>query len=207
MKLLDLFCCCGGISKGFHDAGWECVGVDIKDDHNYPYEFIQEDVFNLPPLFFKQFDLIHASPPCQQFSWSAKQWINKGYQFEPDLVDKTRQLLDSAIRPYIIENVVGAPVRNDLTLCGEMFGLRVLRHRIFEIKGFTVLQPPHQKHKPPIDHNHSYYVNLTGHGGQSYSFKLEDWQKAIGIDWVDNKEHLTQMIPPKYAEYIANYIK
>lgn len=206
-KLLDLFCCCGGISKGFHNQGFECVGVDIKDNHNYPYEFIHKDIFQLPLSFFERFDLIHASPPCQQFSWSAKQWINKGYEFEPDMVDRTRQLLIKVGKPFIIENVVGAPIRNDLRLCGEMFGLRVLRHRIFELNGFdtTVLQPSHIKHRSPIDYNHSYYVNLTGHGGQSYSFKIEDWQKAIGIDWVTDKKHLTQMIPPKYSEYIAKF--
>jgi len=205
-KILDLFCCCGGMSKGFKDAIPDAliVGVDITDDHQYPYAFMKKDVFTLPIEFMREFDLIHASPPCQQFSWSAKQWINKGYEFEPDLVDKIRQLLLKTGKPFIIENVVGAPVRNDLTLCGEMFGLRVLRHRIFELHGFTVMQPPHEKHKSPIDHNHSYYVNLTGHGGQSYSFKMEDWQEAIGIDWVTKKEHLTQMIPPKYAEYIAS---
>ena len=68
MKLLDLFCCCGGISKGYHNAGFkECVGVDINDDHEYPYEFIHSDVFKLDLQFLKQFDLIHASPPCQHY--------------------------------------------------------------------------------------------------------------------------------------------
>ena len=101
--------------------------------------------------------------------------------------------------------MVGSPLRNDLRLCGEMFGLRVVRHRIFEIEGFSILQPPHIKHRKPINKNHSWYVNLTGHGGQSYSFKMEDWKNAMEIDWVSKKEHLTQMIPPKYSEYITGY--
>ena len=206
MKVLDLFCCCGGVSKGFISAGHEVTGVDITDNHEYPFDFIHSDVFKLKPEFFEKFDFIHASPPCQQFSWSARQWINKGYEFEPDLIDRTRQLLLKTGKLFSIENVVGAPVRKDLVLCGEMFGLRVLRHRIFETHGFTVLQPLHVKHKPPIDRNHSYYVNLTGHGGQSYSFKLEDWHNAIGIDWITKKEHLTQAIPPAYTEYIGNYL-
>lgn len=219
MKLLDLFCCCGGISKGFHDAGWECVGVDITDNHQYPYEFIQSDVFGLIAKgldFFKQFDLIHASPPCQAYSFASQGNRNKGHEY-PDLVGMTRDLLlDIYSRtriPFMIENVIGAPVRKDLVLCGEMFGLRVIRHRVFELNGFTVMQPPHIKHKLPITHkrieqkwSRSYYATVAGHGGGSYSFKLKDWQDAMGIDWVDKKEHLTQMIPPKYSEYIAKSI-
>ena len=230
MKLLDLFCCCGGISKGFHDSGFECTGVDIKDDHQYPYEFIQSDVFDLPLSFFEQFDIIHASPPCQ-FYIPTNKWRENTY---PDLIDKTRQLLLRVGKPFIIENVQGAPVRKDLRLCGEMFGLRVIRHRLFEIHGFTIMQPKHEKHKLSVmngsaigvytgginpgfwgdkkkqqefrkKRKDSYYACVAGHGGQSYSFKLEDWKKAMGIDWVDNKEHLTQMIPPAYSNYIAKF--
>ncbi|KKK82689.1 hypothetical protein LCGC14_2800880, partial [marine sediment metagenome] len=35
---------------------------------------------------------------------------------------------------YVIENVVGAPLNSPMMLCGTMFRLRVLRHRLFEIK-------------------------------------------------------------------------
>jgi Site-specific DNA methylase len=201
LKLLDLFCCCGGISKGFHNKGWDCTGVDITNNHQYPYAFIHDDVFNLPVDYFQEFDLIHASPPCQVYTWGTRK--DRKTKFV-DLVDKTRQLLLKTGKPFIIENVIGAPLRKDLILCGEMFKLRVLRHRIFEIEGFTVLQPKHEKHKPPVNKTHSYYSCVSGHGGDSYSFKLEDWQRDIGIDWVNNKAHLTQMIPPKYAEYIAS---
>ena len=204
MRLLDLFCCCGGISKGFHNAGFECTGVDINNNHNYLYEFIHKDVFDLDIEWLKQFDIIHASPPCQYYSWA----VHKDHRDNfPDLINLTRELLNKTGKPYVIENVIGAPLRKDLVLCGEMFGLRVVRHRLFEIKGFTILQPEHKKHKPNfINQNgkkRSYYAEVAGHGGESYSFKLEDWQNAIGIDWVSDKTHLTQMIPPKYAEYIG----
>lgn len=207
-KLLDLFCCCGGISKGFHDAGFKCTGIDIKNNHKYPYDFIQKDIFDLDINFMQEFDLIHASPPCQSFTWSSAKHRNKGKTY-PDLVADTRKLLQRTGRPYIIENVIGAPVRKDLVLCGVMFGLRVIRHRIFEIKGFTVLQPKHEKHKSGSTNSkgnpQSYYACVAGGGGDGYSYKLIDWQKAMGIDWVTKKEHLTQMIPPKYSEYIGKY--
>lgn len=188
------------MSRGFVDADHEVVGVDITDDHQYPYEFIHSDVFKLEPQFFNEYDLIHASPPCQHYSWSAKRW----HKDHPDLIDKTRQVLLETGKPFIIENVIGAPVRNDLRLCGEMFGLRVIRHRLFELNGFTVMQPPHIRHRSPISKNHSYYAGVFGHGGQSFSTTLKTWQDAMGIDWITSKKHLAQAIPPKYAEYIIN---
>jgi len=206
MRFLDLFCCCGGISKGIHNFNnnTDITGIDINDNHNYPFNFIHSDIFKLPLSFFEKFDLIHASPPCQHYSWATKKDKRNNH---PDLVERTRNLLKKTKKPYIIENVIGAPLRKNLVLCGEMFGLRVLRHRIFEIDGFTVMQPPHIKHKPPIGKNKSYYAQVAGHGGESYSYNIGDWQKAMGIDWVKDKTHLTQMIPPKYSEYIISYFR
>lgn len=223
------------MSRGFVNAGHEVVGVDITDNHQYPYEFVHSDVFNLGSEFLQKFDLIHASPPCQHYSWSTIQYRNMGKKY-PDLVDKTRQFLIKTDKPFIIENVVGAPIKRDLMLCGEMFGLRVIRHRIFEINGFTILQPKHEKHKLSVcdgtaeavygasghpgcfgdkerqkklyelvrKRKQSYYACVSGHGGNGYSYTLKSWQKAMGIDWITNKKHLAQAIPPKYAEYIGN---
>lgn len=188
------------------------VGVDITEDHQYPFEFIHSDVFDLKHSFLRSFDLIWASPPCQSYL-PMNNWRGNEY---PDLIERTRMLLNHIGVPYVIENVPNAPIRRDLLLCGEMFeGLRVLRHRIFEFgNGFKapyVLQ--HRQHK--INRlkdwkrtKDSYYACLAGHGGNSYSFHLKDWQKAVGIDWITKKEHLTQAIPPKYSNYIiTNKIK
>lgn len=209
MKIVDLFCCCGGASTGLYNNGKnEITGIDLTCDHEYPYFGIFcQDVLKLKPSFFDNFDLIWASPPCQQFSIGSKRWLNKGYIMPPNLIPETRELLNKTNKPYIIENVPNAPLRKDLILCGEMFGLRVIRHRIFELgNGVKCLQPPHIKHKPRIDSKHSYYSQIAGHGGDSYSYKIQDWQKDIGIDWVNDKEHLVEMIPPSYSNYIINHL-
>lgn len=209
-KLLDLFCCCGGISEGFARNGFECTGVDINDNHNYRHEFIHSDVFKLPLEFLQKFDVIHASPPCQHYSWASTKAKNRGKTY-PDLVDRTRQLLLKTGKPFILENVIGAPLRKDIVLCGTMFGLRVIRHRLFEIHGFTVLQPLHDKHKEPwVDENgrkKSYYASVAGHGGHGYSYVFENWKKDMAIEWVKEKTHLTQMIPPAYSEYISRFLQ
>jgi DNA (cytosine-5)-methyltransferase 1 len=208
MKILDLFCCCGGASTGLSENGQnEVVGVDFTNCHNYPFKFVHSDVFKLDKKFFDQFDFIWASPPCQQFSIGSKRWLNSGYDMPPNLIPETRDLLMKTGKPFVMENVPNAPLRRDLILCGEIFGLRVIRHRHFEIEGFKCIQPKHPKHKPRIDPKHSYYSQIAGHGGDSYSYKIEDWKKDIGIDWVNDKEHLVEMIPPAYSQYIISQLK
>lgn len=201
-RVLDLFCCCGGAAKGLHDAGFEVVGVDITNNHEYPYEFVCQDVFTLGPRFFEHFDLIWASPPCQHYSYGMQKFDQ--YKQYPDLVGPTRELLLKTGKPFIIENVVGAPLRKDIQLCGEMFGLRVVRHRIFEINGFVVPQPKHIKHREKVGRK-SWYMCVAGHGGQSVSTKFDDWKKAMNIYHIIDKVHLKQAVPPAYSEYIGRY--
>lgn len=204
MRILDLFCCCGGAALGLSDSGKnEIMGVDITNDHQYPFKFINKNVFDLPLPFFKNYDLIWASPPCQLYSIGTNAHRkNKEY---PDLIAKTRRLLHQTGKPYIIENVPNAPLRKDLLLCGEMFGLRVLRHRVFEINGFTVLQPVHPKHKKHIDETHSYYYQIAGHGGNSFCYKFEDWKNAVNVHHIHNKKHFVQIVIPEYSRYILKY--
>lgn len=219
--ILDLFCCAGGSGKGIFNSGKKVIGIDIEPQPEYPFEFLQKDVFELEPEWIKEnFSAIWASPKCQKFSIATN---SEQKQEEVNQIPGTKKLLDETGLPYVIENVPNAPLRNDLMLCGEMFGLRVIRHRIFEIKGFFVPQPEHKKHKPPSDFpldfwnedrdsliiepikiskQRSYYAQVAGHGGDSYSYKLQDHQKAMGIDWITDREHLTQAIPPIYSEYI-----
>jgi DNA (cytosine-5)-methyltransferase 1 len=101
--------------------------------------------------------------------------------------------------PFCMENVTTAPLRKDLILCGEIFGIKVIRHRIFELSDFKVRQPTHIKHKGSVKAGH--YVTVAGHGGDGKA-SLKAWQDAMQIYWMKNKKTLAESIPPVYSKYI-----
>jgi DNA (cytosine-5)-methyltransferase 1 len=212
MRLLDLFCGAGGAAMGYHRAGFtEIVGVDLRPQPNYPFTFVQADAMTYP---LDGFDAIHASPPCQEYSWSSAKHRNKGKQY-PDLLQPTRERLRG--RTFVIENVVGAGrlMPMAFTLCGSMFNLGVQRHRLFEVSEL-IWVPPHPVcslsdadvvsvtgHGPPG----RWYRRCTGagHGGHGPHFSLAVWKESMGIDWM-TRDELTQSIPPAYTEYIGRQL-
>ncbi|ASZ75516.1 DNA methylase [Mycobacterium phage Kimona] len=206
--LLDLFCGAGGAAMGYHRAGFDVVGVDINPQPNYPFEFHQTDALFFLRRHGRRFDAVHASPPCQSSSALTK-GTNKGREY-PDLIPDTREALAELEVPTIIENVQGAQMRRDLTLCGEYFGLGVIRHRYFELAGAHVPQPAHIKHRGRVAgyrHGKWYdgpYFAVYGDGGGKGT--LEQWQKAMGIDWMTSKKELAEAIPPVYTEYIGKFV-
>jgi len=217
-RLLDLFCGADGASMGYHRAGFEVEGVDIKPQPHYPFKFHLADALEFP---LDGFDAYHASPPCQFGSVATARWRNVGREY-PNLISATRELLLATGKPYVIENVSGAKrhLRCPVLLCGITFGLKVVRHRWFECNPF-ILSPGHSSKQchgavtkgvainDPAGHGrpgHTYRaLTVAGHGGNSQSFKWRDWQEAMGIDWM-TKYELTQAIPPAYTEYIGKYL-
>ena len=199
MRLLDLFCGAGGAATGYHRAGFDDItGVDIKPMPRYPFRFIQGDALEYLAAHGHEYDVIHASPPCQHYSWSAARWGKDNY---PDLVDKTRKMLDATGKPYIIENVIGAPLRNRFILDGQMFGLGVIRKRQFESNLFIFGHPPVPVNGSVKDGD---IMTVAGHGGDGRA-ALHLWKKAMGIDWM-SKVELTQAIPPAYTEFIGKQL-
>lgn len=214
MKLLDLFCGAGGCSKGYNRAGFEVVGVDLKAQRNYPSEglfgkkgftFIQSDVFKwCENNKLSQFDIIHASPPCQAFSVLTPAKYKSNHK---DLIDETRQLLIRSGKPYIIENVPGAPLKNTaVLLCGTMFGMRIRRHRLFETNIKLPLTPPcnHPSHilNP---HNSEGRLRMYAEFGKGRDIEFY-WKEEMGLYWMSNRKEWREAIPPAYTEYIGNQI-
>ncbi|MEZ5195082.1 MAG: DNA cytosine methyltransferase [Bacteroidales bacterium] len=130
MTILDTYCKAGGASRGYAEAGFQVVGVDIEPQPNYPFPFIQADAVEFIRKNGKDFDAIHASPPCQKFSCSTGSHRKAGKSY-PDLIEPTRKALEATGKPFIMENVSQAPLRHDLILMGHMFNLWVIRKRIF----------------------------------------------------------------------------
>ena len=192
-RLLDLFCGAGGAAMGYHRAGFdEIVGVDIKPQKHYPFEFVLGDALEYCAAHGGDFDAIHASPPCQAFT------IARVIHGRPhsDLLTPTRPILQRAGRPWVIENVPRAPMRADYILCGSMFGEpRLKRHRLFEASWGPVSEL-----LPPCQHG-SEIVSVFGHGGHVYH-GVAEWREVMGIDWMIRDE-LSQAIPPAYTEFLG----
>lgn len=197
---------------GYHRAGFEVVGVDIKPQPHYPFEFIQADALASYPLGY---DAIHASPPCQPFTRAGHLMrAQGGSATEPDLVGPTRELLKATGLPYVIENVVGAPVEG-VFLCGSSFGLRARRHRIFESN--VLLLGVHCRHR-----QQGKPVGIYGRPGDtaqgrdsttgkwvvggSTARDVPEAQDALGIDWMPRWDDLKKAIPPAFTEHIGRQL-
>ncbi|HXI68294.1 MAG TPA: DNA cytosine methyltransferase [Steroidobacteraceae bacterium] len=220
-RLLDLFCGAGGAAMGYHRAGFEVVGVDIKPQPNYPFEFVQDDAL----LFMREarftrlcetFDAIHASPPCQLFTRANGGWVGRlSDDRHADLITPTRELLEATGLPYVIENVVGAPLRDPVTICGTTLGLNVKRHRLFE-SNCPLMVPPCSGHERDYvicfgggvrgrTHQLGRTPNNSGPILRRPTLPLKQGQEAMEIGWMDRHE-LSQAIPPAYTELIGHQL-
>jgi DNA (cytosine-5)-methyltransferase 1 len=207
MKLLDLYCKGGGAAMGYHQAGFEVVGIDIKKQKRFPFEFIQADALEvLQDLkYLRQFDVITASPPCQTHSITQHLRNAQGKTTDKiDLIPQTRAGLIASGKPYVIENVKGAPLRNPVKLCGSAFGLKVRRERIFEsnlkLVG-TVCN--HKAQGRPVGVYGSMRDNIPNGGRTAHS--IEEAREAMGIDWLLWGE-LVEAIPPVFTKYLGEQI-
>lgn len=209
-KLLDLFCGAGGSAKGYADAGFEVTGVDLSPMPNFPFTFIQADAFEYLREHGHEYDVIHASPPCQRYSTMTKRWDRSGDH--PDFIGPIRDLLVATGKPYVIENVIGAPLVDPIMLCGSMFDLSVMdgtyhyqlrRHRLFESN--VKLAPPQS-----CDHQ-GLALPVYGHaGGTSKRDGLRfpgtwAWRIGMGISWMTGKE-LKEAIPPAFTNHVGSFL-
>lgn len=202
-RLLDLFCGAGGAAMGYHRAGFDVVGVDIKPQPHYPFEFHQADALEYVAGHGREFDVIHASPPCQRYS-TATPVAKRGNW--ADLVGPIRDLLTSeGMGVYVIENVPGSPVRADVMLCGVMFDKPIARHRLFE-SNVPLTAPIHPNHPSGL-------VTITGGGpcnlparpgigGRRCKPTANEARRIMEMPWA-TKAELNEAIPPAYTEWIG----
>ncbi len=205
---------------GYHMAGFDVTGIDIQPQPNYPFRFWQGDITKITDKqvenIRRNFDAVAGSPPCQRYT---QELTAAKKEKHPDLVGPFRELCQAINLPYIIENVVGAPLIDPVQLCGSAFGLRVQRHRIFEsnmpITGISCNHQWQKRHKPylkisngPGSERMAGIISVVGSGDGTYINDLRQVDIssiAMGIDWMTGKE-LSQAIPPVYTFYLGRQL-
>ena len=185
---------------GYHRAGFKVAGVDTAPQPRYPFTFWQRDAVEFLRTYGSRFDAVHASPPCQRYTNAQKLRGNE----HPDLVGPVRETLVDLGKPYVIENVPGAPLVDPVELCGSMFGLQTYRHRLFE-SNVALTPPAHPRHsarttkmgRRPKDGEFIHVVgNFSG---------VARAREAMGIDWM-TRDGLREAIPPAYTEHIGRQL-
>lgn len=222
-KMLDLFCCQGGAARGYADAGFEVVGVDIDQQPRYPYAFVQGDALvTLAALLegagaegyiLEDFDAFHASPPCQGYLnlGRVNEALGRDYSY-PNLIGPVRELLKRTGKPYVIENVEDARAQliDPVRVCGTGLGRPLRRHRLFEsnvaLNGVPCNHGAFTERRywtgwrPKGETRLSTVVQVYGNAGGQH-----EWPDAMGIDWMD-RHGFVEAIPPSYTEWIGHQV-
>jgi DNA (cytosine-5)-methyltransferase 1 len=205
MRILDLFCGAGGASMGYVLAGHTVVGVDTEPQPDYPFEFHQADALGFD---LSGYDAIHASPPCQHgaaITRGTNAHLRHTYR---DLYPATKELLEYSGRPYVIENPDARP---DLILCGEMFGLNVIRHRRFEFGNVPgIITLAHKRHRGRVrGWRHGKYVDgpyLAAYGTGGGKATDQEIRDAMQVYWITERRGLLDAIPPAYTRFIGEWL-
>jgi DNA (cytosine-5)-methyltransferase 1 len=202
---------------GYSRVGFDVIGVDIKPQPNYPFEFIEADALQLlrsaidgayqwKPDWLDQFDAIHASPPCQRWADGFVTYRDE----HPDLIAPLRPLLEASGLPYVIENVKRSPLMPHAVLvCAGALGcvsgdLQLHRHRRFEAN-FPLMGMACARQRRLT-------VSVVGNGTPSGNRKtigrnpsIDEKREAMGITWTTRAE-LSEAIPPAMTEFIGHQL-
>lgn len=189
--MVDVCCCEGGTSMGYHLAGFCVTGVDLVDhSERYPFRFIRADAVQYLLDHGAEYAALAGSPPCQ-FAAAVGDWRGSRAN-HPNLIPAVRSAMNAAGRPWVIENVPEAvtlgPLRPDFFLCGSMFGLPVRRHRVFETSWRGLQLTPRCTHRPTD-------LAFEHKGERAYA-------DALGCEWMSARGG-RQAIPPAMTAHIG----
>jgi len=213
-RLLDLFSGAGGAAKGYQRAGFYVVGVDNRPQPRYcGEEFVLGDALEYVATHGREFDAIHASPPCQGYSYGTNyNHRARGRAEYPLLIGPTRHAL------YELENVIGARAAMGftMTLCGTQFGLRVQRHRLFESSHLLMRPTSPCNHRPwdiSVRRKRSEYLFvyddvITTHGfavRRPPSCRVAEAKQAMECGWMTSEE-VGEAIPPQYTAFLGRQL-
>ena len=208
---------------GYSRAGFDVTGVDNRPMPRYPFPFIQADALEYVAEHGHEYDVIHASPPCQAFTQMSAKYRGYGGKADShqDLLTPTRALLAGFAQPWVIENVPGAKrhMETTLTLHGGLFGLGVHRPRRFE-SNVMLLAPPGPYTVDPVGvygrrpDGRRLWTRNNGNWRTAAVPKksiiraarsIEEARAVMGIDWM-KWEEIREAIPPAYTEYIGRLL-
>lgn len=203
-RVLDLFSGAGGAALGYKRAGFWVLGVDNVDQPGYAGDdFVKADAFEFLAANWWKFAAIHASPPCQRYSLMSNCRPGLAQEY-PDHIARLTALLNLYHKPYIVENVSRAPLRDAIMLCGTMFGHDLYRHRLFATN-FRVKQPPHPTHTKPAVHPSEWepgkVMSVVGNCSP-----VAHAREIMDIDWMSCVQ-LSEAIPPYYTEYVGDFLR
>lgn len=216
MKLLDLYCGAGMAADGYRQAGFDVVGWDVRFQPSYPYEFHRGSALDAleDAAYLRQFDLIHASPPCQAHTRAKHlRQAQGGKARYGDLLTPTLELLRQCGVPWVVENVAGAPGMDGAVVeCGSAYGLKVRRHRLF-LASFPLIGSgcKHKEQGKPIGVYHTMgdtckgICSKTGKlvVGGSTARSVEEGRWAMGVTRPLAWDELKEGFPPAYTLHIG----
>ncbi len=223
-RLLDLFCGEGGAGMGYHQAGFDVVGVD-KDParlERYPFDSVQADALEYAYEHGHQFDALHWSPTCTGYSRATAALPDRLERYDR-LIGASREVARIVGRPYVIENVedAGSELDTPVLLCGRMFGLSATdtdgtplvmdRHRLFE-SNVPLMVPPHLKHDRRQQVAGAYggarrdkVEARTIRKGGYVPASLDVLRALLETPWMSEKGCFLS-IPPAYSQFIGEQL-
>lgn len=200
---------------GYHRAGFtDIVGVDNVHQPDYPFAFVQSDVFDPDIWKLGPFDAVHASPPCQDYTPMTNRYGVVGGGRYDRLIGQTLEWIeDHHGGPWVLENVDGAGVDmpgNRIRIHGGQFGLPVYRPRLFASNVLLMSPPPAPR---PVDAVAVYgrpdgrRLFTRADGTELRAWKsIEAGQEALGVPWITDPVQVAEAIPPAYTEFVGEQI-
>jgi DNA (cytosine-5)-methyltransferase 1 len=230
MRLLDLYCGEGGAAVGYARAGFTVTGVDHRRTAGryFPFTFIADDAIEYAKQYAHEYDVIHASPPCQRHTQgltatksSNGDGVRAVRRAAPSQIAAIRDVLIASGKPYVIENVPRAPLYDPIVLCGTMFGLSTYddddtllllqRHRLFE-SNVVLFSPSECRH--PAGAQWAGVYDGARHDKDAARFERRGGYvpsrakqfELMGIDWHMTTQGLFQAIPPDYTMHVGSLL-
>lgn len=201
--MLDLFAGGGGAGLGYRWAGFDrVIGVDVVDfaeEYSVAGEFHRMKWEEGLEKFGGIADMIHASPPCHRYSGMTKSRPGLA-ETKPDYIAAVREALIATDKPYVIENVVGAPLKDPSMLCCWSFGYQTYRHRLFETS-HPITPKEHLPHLVRGSRSGHWepgtFISVAGHCDP-----IALARQVMAINWM-RREELVEAIPPYMTEYVG----